>query len=131
MLNRRVVFLVIAVQLVFTVAVSACPYCSYSPNGWGFCKYNGYAGAYDCDTRVEDPWTGRTKCVMCGYCNWGNSSSNQPCDNGFEDCGISTPCDDAPIREDESLVACSNARPVMGSGGLSWMGARTDQVLVF
>ena len=131
MLSRKVISLAIALQVVLAVPAIACPYCAFSPNGWGFCKYYGYAGAYDCDTVVADPWSGRTTCITCGYCNWSNPNSNRPCDNGFEDCGYLRPCDDHALNLPEPSGACSSSTRVAGSDHLSWIGASVDQIGIF
>lgn len=48
----------------------ACPYCKYSPNRWGFCRYYSYAGWDYCEEYVVDEFSGRTGCSGHGYCNW-------------------------------------------------------------
>lgn len=118
------VALVAVIQLVATTAAFACPACRYSPYGWGFCRYDFYAGYYDCVEYVTDDWTGRTDCSVCGYCNWSNPNQNVPCSAG-------NPRDpENPTgRLNESPCASPNMR--LASHGLSWVGARVDQVAIF
>lgn len=130
MCRRKGLFLVIALQFAFALAANACPQCRYSPNNWGFCRYGAYAGPYDCKEYVQDPWTGRTNCHTCGYCNWGAPSANVPCSAGIggdPDCGISTPCDQSLNAPADS---CRSPR-ISGNNAYSWMGTRTDQVAIF
>lgn len=63
------VFFVVAVAV--PTVVDACPYCRYSSNGWGFCRYGAFSGYRNCtDGHVVDAWTGRTDCEVSGYCTW-------------------------------------------------------------
>jgi hypothetical protein len=130
MLRHKVLSLAIAFALFFPVLAMACPYCDYSPNGWGFCKYGGYAGPYDCVTIVVDPFNGRTGCSTCGYCNWNDPNGSQGCNaGGDEDCGLSTPCDQTSLDHRGSPAGSCSGR--VAGNGPSWIGARADQIVIF
>lgn len=124
-MSRRPLVALALVSFFFVSAVAiACPYCGYSPNGWGFCKYEGQAGSYLCTQYVIDPFSGRTACDLCGYCNWNDPNGSQGCGGGSGgDCGGDgdNPCD-------QSRREC--VKPVRGDG-IGWVGARRADVAIF
>lgn len=70
-IHRLFLTLVIFVVVVAVPTIAdACPYCKYSDNGFGFCRYGAYSGYRNCTDRVADTWSGRTDCEVSGYCTW-------------------------------------------------------------
>ena len=111
---RRLLVLAMALHFAVGTIAWACPGCKYSPSGWGFCRYDFYAGPYECRTIVVDPWTGRTDCDVCGFCHWGAPHENQACDLGGD------PND--PLHR--------SPNPGVNQG-LVWVGAPVGQVAIF
>jgi len=109
-MRRRLVVAAIVLHLVVGLVAMACPQCRYSPNGWGFCRYLAYAGPYDCVEYVVDPWSGRTDCYTCGYCNWSDPNSSEMCNAG--------PSGGLPVL-------------TKADRGFSWIGQPVAQVAVF
>lgn len=130
MLNRKVL-VVLGFLLLAPVAANACPYCAFSPSGWGFCRYGANVGYYDCSEYVQDPFSGRTACSVCGYCNGYHPYLNQACDAGDGDCGQdpTNPCDQS-LKQPGS-GSCSPDSRIAESTGLRWVGLPADQVAIF
>lgn len=110
-MRTRIVLSFAILQLVASIA-GACPWCDYSPNNFGFCRYYSPSGPYSCREYVADPFTGRTECATCGSCSWSDPKSNIPCEVGGGD-------EDGPFY------------PVASLHNLSWVGRSIDRVVVF
>ncbi len=132
MLGRKGIFLIIALQLIVTVAANACPYCAYSPHNWGFCQDGRSTGVWLCEGTVVDSWTGRTGCSVCGTCDWNDPSRNHACvSQGDGDCGLLTPCDQTLKGTGLSGAWCGTPSRITNGNDLNWIDARVDQVVIF
>lgn len=132
MQRHRPIALAVVIPVVFIASIAACPDRKYSPSNFGWCSYYYQAGPYSCDEYVADPWTGRTDCNTCGYCNWSNPTTNVPCSVGDD------PHGPRHIASGLEENRCGSAHrdsfrssSVVADHNLSWVGARVDQVAIF
>lgn len=130
----RKVLIVVGFLLFASVAANACPYCAYSPNNWGFCRYGANIAYYDCKEYVADSWTGRTACSLCGYCNGYHPEESIACvagGGGNGDCGLTSPCDQTSKAPDLPVPSCGRPSRITNGNDLNWIDARVDQVVIF
>ena len=111
-----------------TVFGGSCPYCAYTPGGFGFCKGDGWFGVADCSGYVADPWTGRTDCDSCGTCDPQGVNAPQGCGSGE-----GGPLHPVSLRPIPCGIGAPDGKPVFVAGGenLSWVGARARTIAIF